>query len=82
MKTYEKVNLRLPCLENGTVLWRAVNQNDIGLVSLLLKRRASLDLLDDLNRGAIDLAQECEDAYVLTTLRYHAANSNDFLNGF
>ena len=64
-----KVNLPIPDLRGGSVLYRAVRENDIGMVSLLLKRRSSLDITDDDNRTPIDLAQECEDAYVLTTLR-------------
>jgi ankyrin repeat protein len=64
-----QVNLQIPELNNGTVLYRAVRGNDIGMVSLLLKRRSCLEMKDNDGQSPIDLAQECEDAYVLTTLR-------------
>ena len=63
------VNMRIPDLAGGSALYRAVAQNDIGMVSLLLKRRSLLEFVDDQNRSPIDLAQECEDADVLTMLR-------------
>jgi len=65
-----QVNQLIPDLYNGTVLNRAIKLNDIAMVSLLLKRRASMDIKDENEMTPIDLAQECEDAYVLTTLRF------------
>ena len=63
------VNLRVPNLENGTAINRAIQLNHIGLVSLLIKRRALLNIKNDNDLGPIEMAQQCEDAHVLTTLR-------------
>ncbi|CAG5098722.1 Oidioi.mRNA.OKI2018_I69.XSR.g15917.t2.cds [Oikopleura dioica] len=65
-----QVNQQVPTLNDGTVLKRAIKMNDIAMVSLLLKRRASIELKDSSGKTAIDWAQESEDAYVLTTLRF------------
>ena len=64
------VNLRVPNLENGTAINRAIQLNHIGLVSLLIKRRALLNIKNNNDLGPIEMAQQCEDAHVLTTLRY------------
>ena len=63
------VNLRVPNLENGTAINRAIQLNHIGLVSLLIKRRALLNIKNNNDLGPIEMAQQCEDAHVLTTLR-------------
>ena len=67
------VNLRVPNLENGTAINRAIQLNHIGLVSLLIKRRALLNIKNNNDLGPIEMAQQCEDAHVLTTLRYERA---------
>ena len=67
------VNLRVPNLENGTAINRAIQLNHIGLVSLLIKRRALLNIKNNNDLGPIEMAQQCEDAHVLTTLRYEGA---------
>lgn len=65
-----EVNFKVPALKYGTGINRAIQINHIGLVSLLIKRRALLNLKNSEDMGPIEMAQQCEDAHVLTTLRF------------
>ena len=64
------VNQPVPVLDGGAAINRAIMLNHIGLVSLLIKRRALLNIKNVNEQGPIEMAQQCEDAHVLTTLRF------------